>query len=386
MSLLHVFNAGHDEALVPAAHVCQPSRAARLMERDLSALPALWAAAGDGVLLPPDAPTPPDALRRLAPGVHFITAPTDGRRLPAAFWDAIDGIAPWGYDLRLRHVLAGLGAPDRLLPDAAWISDVVRPLSSRRTAVALLPAIIGALGRALPALPVAGRSAWCTTADAARAVLAANGRSMCKTPWSCSGRGVFVVAWPTEEAVWRRVEKTMATQGGVAIEPLYDVAADFAMEFEADTAGVHYAGLSVFETSSGRYGGNVVADDAALAGHLPEALRPALPVVGRVVADVLRGYIGGRYTGVMGVDMMLVRTADGWALHPCVELNLRRTMGMVALGLRRVLPPASRFRIVPTRPWQAAEQLLAGGEAMAAIWDAMPAVRDAGSMPAGSAS
>ena len=131
---------------------------------------------------------------------------------------------------------------------------------------------------------------------------------------------------------------------------------------------------------------NVVADDAALAGHLSEALRPALPVVGRVVADVLRGYIGGRYTGVMGVDMMLVRTADGWALHPCVELNLRRTMGMVALGLRRVLPPASRFRIVPTRPWQAAEQLLAGGEAMAAIWDAMPAVRDAGSMPAGSAS
>ena len=143
MSLLHVFNAGHDEALVPAAHVCQPSRAARLMERGLSALPALWAAAGDGVLLPPDAPTPPDALRRLTPGVHFITAPTDGRRLPAAFWDAIDGIAPWGYDLRLRHVLAGLGAPDRLLPDATWISDVVRPLSSRRTAVALLPAIIG---------------------------------------------------------------------------------------------------------------------------------------------------------------------------------------------------------------------------------------------------
>ena len=90
MSLLHVFNAGHDEALVPAAHVCQPSRAARLMERDLSALPALWAAAGDWVLLPPDAPTPPDALRRLTPGVHFITAPTDGRRLPAAFWDAID--------------------------------------------------------------------------------------------------------------------------------------------------------------------------------------------------------------------------------------------------------------------------------------------------------
>lgn len=380
MSLLHIFNAGHDEALVPVAHVCQPSRAARLMERDLSALPTLWAAEGDVVLLPPDAPLPPDALRRIAPGVRFIMAPADGRPLPAAFWDGIGGIAPWGYDLRLRHGLARLGAPERLLPDAAWIGSLVRPLSSRRTAVVLLPTIVGALSRTLPDLPVVGRSAWCTTADEARAVLAANGRSMCKTPWSCSGRGVFVAAWPVEEAVWRRIEKTMATQGGVAIEPLYSVAADFAMEFVADATEVRYAGLSVFETAGGRYGGNVVAGDAALAGRLPAGLRPALPAVGRVVADCLQRHIGGRYRGVMGVDMMVVRTADGrWALHPFVELNLRRTMGMVALNLRGVLPAGAHFRIVPTRPWQAGEQVLAGGEAMAAIWDA-------GAMPADSAS
>ena len=368
MSLLHVFNAGHDEALVPAAHVCQPSRAARLMERDLSALPALWASADDVVLLPPDAPTPPEALRRLTPGVRFVTAPADGRPLPATLWEGIGGIAPWGYDLRLRHVLAGLGAPARLLPDAAWIGDVVRPLSSRQTAVGLLPAIVGTLRHALPTLPVVGRSAWCTSASEARAALAANGRSMCKTPWSCSGRGVFVAPWPAEETVWRRIERAIAAQGGVAIEPLYDVAADLAMEFVADHTGVHYAGLSVFETCGGRYGGNVVDSDDALAQRLPETLRPALPTVGVVVAETLHTLLCGRYHGAMGVDMMVVRQTDRtWALHPCVELNLRRTMGMVALTLRPMLPPGTHFRIVPTRTWQTDEQVLAGGEAMTAI-------------------
>ena len=41
------------------------------------------------------------------------------------------------------------------------------------------------------------------------------------------------------------------------------------------------------------------------------------------------------YCGPFGVDMMAVaRTdGDGFWLHPCVELNLRRTMGHVALAL-----------------------------------------------------
>ena len=36
-----------------------------------------------------------------------------------------------------------------------------------------------------------------------------------------------------------------------------------------------------------------------------------------------------------GVDLMIVAkdNADGFLLHPCVEINLRRTMGHVALSL-----------------------------------------------------
>jgi len=30
------------------------------------------------------------------------------------------------------------------------------------------------------------------------------------------------------------------------------------------------------------------------------------------------------------VDMMVIRTADGYAVHPCVEVNLRMNMGVVS--------------------------------------------------------
>ena len=33
----------------------------------------------------------------------------------------------------------------------------------------------------------------------------------------------------------------------------------------------------------------------------------------------------------LGIDMMLIRMGGAVRLHPCVELNLRRTMGHVAL-------------------------------------------------------
>ena len=41
------------------------------------------------------------------------------------------------------------------------------------------------------------------------------------------------------------------------------------------------------------------------------------------------------YAGPLGIDMMVVSRHDqqGFLLHPCVEINLRRTMGHVALAL-----------------------------------------------------
>jgi len=43
--------------------------------------------------------------------------------------------------------------------------------------------------------------------------------------------------------------------------------------------------------------------------------------------DVL---VAGSYEGYLGVDMMICKDADGYKVHPCVEVNLRMNMGVVS--------------------------------------------------------
>ena len=55
----------------------------------------------------------------------------------------------------------------------------------------------------------------------------------------------------------------------------------------------------------------------------------------RADRDNLSAMLSGRYVGELGVDMMAVAGTEGdrFLLHPCVEINLRRTMGHLALSL-----------------------------------------------------
>lgn len=53
--------------------------------------------------------------------------------------------------------------------------------------------------------------------------------------------------------------------------------------------------------------------------------------VGRALQVELAEVIKGSYEGYLGVDMMICRTQNGgYAIHPCVEINLRMNMGVVA--------------------------------------------------------
>ena len=54
---------------------------------------------------------------------------------------------------------------------------------------------------------------------------------------------------------------------------------------------------------------------------------------------VLGQWLKCKYKGPLGVDMMIVKDylAGEYFLHPCVEVNLRRTMGHVALSLSSIM-------------------------------------------------
>ena len=111
------------------------------------------------------------------------------------------------------------------------------------------------------------------------------------------------------------------------------------MEFMAEADGtIRYLGLSLFHTVNGAYEGNILATESVkrdmISRYVPVCL---LDSVKQTITDRLRL---DDYAGPFGIDMLVVKQSLTSHLlpltsylHPCVEINLRRTMGHVALAI-----------------------------------------------------
>lgn len=340
MRRLHLFNPSHDEALAAHTPYYYPARAARMLGNDLAVLPAWWAAPGDAVLLPDAVELPPADFT--GKGIRFLHL----KDLRGGEAMDFEEICPWGWDALLVHQLqAARLAPD-LLPDAEQL-EVIRQLSSRETAVQLLHALRDTLKEGC------GTSSWCTSESAVWTAVEHYGAAMLKAPWSSSGRGVFAVHFPPNDNQRRRVEKLLREQGGVEVEPFYTRVQDFAAEFQIVDHHTTYLGLSVFTTTeNGGYTGNRIGGTPFLESQLPATIRQQLPAVIAALQTQLDRLVAPHYQGPLGIDMMVVGEDDGTlVLHPCIEINLRRTMGHVALALQPLLPEGHTgiYRIQPVK-------------------------------------
>jgi len=332
MAKLHIFNPEHDIALAVNLSNFTSPHAGRQLRHDLGYLPAIWAMDTDYVLVD-DVEQAQTAFSRLMhrPFGHFV----DKRMLQRL---TIDCVEPWGWDLALRAFLLRYGV--RAVPSEMEIA-VVRDLSHRRHAVALLDQ-----------LRLEGTTGWAWQADSLRAVLALrceHGSIVVKAPWSSSGRGIRFIDGEPDDYQTRWIQNVIQKQGSVVVEAYCQKVKDFGMEFESDGEGrVSYLGLSLFHTENGAYTGNVLASEKEKRTILNHYISDAL--LTNVQAEVcarLGVLYRGRYKGPFGIDMMVVATerADGFLLNPCVEINLRRTMGHVALALARQCPSGQVMRI-----------------------------------------
>ncbi len=329
---LHVFNPEHDIALASNLTNFTAPHAGRQLRADLGYLPALWADAADLVLVD-NVEEAEHALRRLAVGGklsvtgHFVDK-DQLARLP------IDAVEPWGWDLALRRFLLRHGVQEACMPGALEMGDI-RNLSHRRTAAWLLAQLQGE--------GCIGEARECRTADEVKALQQRWGQVVLKAPWSSSGRGLRFVNTPDNIALQGWLHNLLQQQGSVMVEPYYRKVKDFGVEFESDGAGsVRVLGLSLFHTSNGAYTGNILASEEEkielLTRYIPAEL---IQFVEEKICQCLGPRLAGKYRGPFGIDMMVVarEDGDGFLLHPCVEINLRRTMGHVAIALTQV-PPA----------------------------------------------
>lgn len=318
---LLLYNPWNDLALASGRERYTPPAAAVAMARGGSLLPFWWADEGDSVMLPEENRENALALCRRY-GLQ-------GR--PGC--DA-DSAEPWGWSMATRHLLLSAGASPAILPDEARL-DTLRALSHRRTAALILKH----LGTAESALPVEARS----TAEATDAIKRFDGRAVIKLPWSCSGRGVLFSRRLSESELNRRLEGMIRRQGSVMIEPEYEPVSEMAALFRIEGGRAALQGFSRFICSAdGRYGGNILADARTLADEAGSDAADAA----KAMEPILSQLIGPHYSGWAGVDML--RHSHG--LNPCMELNLRMTMGVAAMYVARRLNVKGRAGVIYTAP------------------------------------
>lgn len=334
-SLLHYFNPGHETAVLLGTKNYTPPIQVQRMIRELAYLPAWYAEPNDFVwveeiiaprffsLQPKKLGPFPTLLSRAELKNKTIDIPG----LQAAPW----GLSP--HSLHLFEQLKKESLPQLSIPE--WKKDYFR-LTGRQMVAICMEKIRELLPPDIE-IPVAPK--FCTKIqEIEKYLLLQNAPFVLKTPYSSSGRGLH---WLPDRKLTAKdrswIEGAIKKQGGVSIECALNKQQDFAMEFYSDGQGnVRYEGLSVFGAEKkGAYSGNLLGSQSYLNHFFIENFGDSFTQLQQAVQEAIRQVYGSLYTGYLGVDMLVYRkTSDHtFAIHPCIEVNMRYTMGMVALRL-----------------------------------------------------
>ena len=333
MKDVYLFNPEHDLALAHGAHNYTAPPFARQLRHDLRLLPSWVAPVGSYIAVPNDAPLDEDFQWLIDHHLDVTPIPTS----------QIAGmgpcrIHPWGWDAALRYQLMQVGVSRDFLPTDEQLESI-RRLSHRRTSIA----IHLALGEDFSPCPVE-----LNTQEDVVSFMNQNPGCYLKMPWSGSGKGIYRVIDPQDDHhVPRWIEGALRRQGSLLCELGLDKVQDFAIECNCRDGITSLMGYSVFESDfHSQFGTGLVAPME----ELHQLLLKQYPDLDARVGEVLKAMdsiVAPRYNGPLGIDMMLFRNTKGIIdLNPCVEINLRMTMGMItsAMGSRHGL--CGRFSLV----------------------------------------
>lgn len=317
---VYLFNPEHDLALAHGAHNYTAPPFARRFRHDLRLLPAWVAPAGSFVAVPDDASIDED--KRWLSDHHLDVTPIHISQIADL---GPCRIHPWGWDATLRYQLQQVGVSPDYLPNDEQL-DWIRCLSHRRTT----RAVHQTLGEVFSPCPVE-----LSTNEEVVAFMHQHPGCYLKMPWSGSGKGIYRVIDPNGDThVLRWIDGALKRQGSLLCEVGLDRVQDFAIECECRDGQAALMGYSVFDSDfHSQFGTGRVAPMEELHEFL-SGLYPDLdPVIGQVLMTI-EDLIAPHYDGYLGIDMMLYWDDNGKiALNPCVEVNLRMTMGMVTAAM-----------------------------------------------------
>ncbi len=329
MNKLFVFNAGHEEALrVPIKQNYTPSKEILKIRADLAPLMLYFAEEGDYVWLWANG----EQADRLVN--HKGEEVTNYESLPKLL------VCLWALDGHLLKELEAKASSFALDLELPQISDAYLQLSHRSSSLEMLRYLNQHWSKCEELYPhwfypnkTEGNRDQRLNHYLKEQKSKGYTELLIKRAYTSSGRGLSSFTLPCSEQNKQLILRQIQRWGGLSLEPKLNLLEDWAIEYYIDKKGeVSFVALSKFKTNNfGAYQGNILKAQKELYQELYKLLGEQLPKLINSHKAFFKQHLKGRYNGYIGVDMFVYKSKGGGIkLHPCVEINLRCTMGLVA--------------------------------------------------------
>ena len=246
----------------------------------------------------------------------------------------LGGLRPWAWSPDSSHLLSPLADQVPASVPDQWQAPRPPQLFSKESAVTLKNTL------AIPHQSIL----YTDSENACQRLVASPSPLRLKAPFSCSGRGHFRYRNADDLSKAQQfIERTIAQQQSVLIEPERDKVCDFSVQYELHKGTAKLKGFCVIDnTPAGQF------QQARVSQKWTSLLPPEVPAFLFTTADIPGWYneripaalaeLYPEYSGPLGIDSMVYRDAQGeLALETIVEINPRYTMGRVALESLKML-------------------------------------------------
>ncbi|HBL76172.1 MAG: hypothetical protein A2W90_10230 [Bacteroidetes bacterium GWF2_42_66] len=343
---LYFFNPTCETAIANGSETYMAAQILRKFEDNLSFLPMIFTSPGD-IVLSSEKPS-----KEFIGGLKQINFPLSDSASKDELLKAknlkINRIVPWGWSPAAHFQLKEL--KNHTIPEFQlsrifnWVPEH-RTLFERKTAAQILNQFINEYGTDEYCSPEAIPSVV-QSEDEIQHYLKNCPNAVLKSPVSSSGRGVQMIRngkLSRSNSQWAKA--VLKQSGYLMAEPLHHKKLDLSFQFEIDSSGkIIYRGHVFFYTNNnGMYQGHYLNRNISeLVGTdftgLPDKTGDKLKTI------LEKSAYPAFYEGFLGIDGMIIEEENQLKIHPCLEINCRLTMGMIALKIQKLIHPEAKGR------------------------------------------
>lgn len=330
--MIHFFNPGNETAIVNASKYFQPAANQVKMQKELSFLPAWYASSSDFVLITED--LTPEFIQIISQLPTMATAISVQDFTKKKEILDKEGIGLWGIAPNSIHFFEKINHQNLLNLNIPEWKDIYIKLSSRITSHEILKELTDNI----PEIENNLVPEYFTNIQQLEDfIINSKKEQLLKSPYSSSGRGLtWLPPGKLAQSEKQIISGILRRQKIVSVEKALDKQLDFSMHFEINKSGsITFLGYSIFNTNKkGAYEHSLLSSQQDQKAFLTSFIdNQLIEEVKNELLKVIPKTYSPYYSGNIGVDMLIYKSGNTYRLNPCIEVNMRKSMGYLALQL-----------------------------------------------------